>query len=153
MTGLASGSQAAQDRQKQSVQNLGLPLEVKTRQTGIVLRLIPAGMFMMGSPSTEAGQDYDEKPRHQVTFTKPLYCGKFEVTQRQWKAVMGSNPSYFTMAGLDAPVDQVSWDDCQIFLTKLCQKEGVPNGTYRLLTEAEWEYACRAGSTSAVLFR
>jgi formylglycine-generating enzyme required for sulfatase activity len=81
-----------------------------------------------------------------VTLTRAFYCGKFEVTQRQWEAVMGSNPSYFQNAGPDAPVETVSWDGCQVFLKKLCEMEGVPEGTYRLLTEAEWEYACRAGT-------
>jgi formylglycine-generating enzyme required for sulfatase activity len=146
LVGLAAGSAAAQASQAQAVQRLGLPLEVKTRQTGIVLRLIPAGTFTMGSPTSEPGRDSDEGPQHQVTLTKPFYCGKFEVTQGQWQAVMGRNPSYLKNAGLDAPVEQVSWDDCQAFLKKLCQMEGVPEGTYRLLTEAEWEYACRAGT-------
>ncbi|OHB73337.1 MAG: hypothetical protein A2Z25_00340 [Planctomycetes bacterium RBG_16_55_9] len=148
--GLAPGSEEAWNRQEQAVQELGLPLEVRTKKTGIVFRLIPRGIFTMGSPSSESGRHSLEGPQHQVTLTKAFYCGKFEVTQGQWEQVMGSNsnPSFFKSKGPDAPVEQVSWDDCQEFLTKLCQMEGVPNGTYRLLTEAEWEYACRAGTAT-----
>ncbi len=146
---LALGSSDAQNQQKQAVQQLQLPLEVETRQTGIVLRLIPAGTFVMGSPANEAFRDSAEGPQCTVTFTKSFYGGKFEVTQGQWQKVMGSNPSRFTSVGQDAPVERVSWDDCQAFLKALCKKEGVPEGTYRLLTEAEWEYACRAGTSSA----
>ncbi len=79
-----------------------------------------------------------EKP-HRVTLTKAFYLGKYEVTQAQWEKVMGYNPSLFKSVGPQAPVDTVSWDDCQAF----CQKAG---GGLRLPTEAEWEYACRAGT-------
>lgn len=146
LEGLAPGSEEAQDRQRQAAQELGLPVEVRTRMTGIVLRLIPAGTFTMGSPTDEAGR-YDDESQHQVTLTRAFYCGKFEVTEGQWEQVMGSNPSWFQNAGPDAPVESVSWEDCQVFLKALCEVEGVPEGTYRLLTEAEWEYACRAGTT------
>jgi formylglycine-generating enzyme required for sulfatase activity len=145
LEGLAPGSQEAQERQRQAVQQLGLPVEVRTRVTGIVLRLIPSGTFTMGSPVTEAGRDGDEA-QYEVTLTRAFYCGKFEVTQAQWEAVMGSNPSRCQNAGPAAPVERVSWDDCQEFLKRLCQMESVAEGTYRLLTEAEWEYACRAGT-------
>ncbi|MBP7050454.1 MAG: formylglycine-generating enzyme family protein [Phycisphaerae bacterium] len=146
LEGLAPGSEEAQQNQRQAAQELGLPVEVRTRNTGIVLRLIPAGTFTMGSPESEAGRWDEEGPQHEVTLTRAFYCGKFEVTQGQWQQVMGSNPCYFQNAGLDAPVESVSWDDCQEFLKALCEVEGVPEGTYRLLTEAEWEYACRAGT-------
>jgi formylglycine-generating enzyme required for sulfatase activity len=152
LDGLAPGSKEAQDRQKQAVQQFSLPLEVKTRQTGIVFRLVPAGTFMMGSPPSESQRYDDEGPQHQVTLTKPFYCGKVEVTQGQWRQVMGSNPSYYNSAGQDAPAEKVLWNDCQAFVKALCQMEGVLEGTYRFLTEAEWEYACRAGSTSAYFF-
>jgi formylglycine-generating enzyme required for sulfatase activity len=106
---------------------------------------IPAGAFMMGS----AQGNNDERPSHQVTISRPFYLGKYEVTQAQWEAVMGSNPSRFT-GQPDRPVEQVSWDDVQAFIRKLNEKEG---GTmYRLPTEAEWEYAARAGSTTAYSF-
>jgi formylglycine-generating enzyme required for sulfatase activity len=152
LDGLAPGSEEAQERQRQAAQELGLPVEVRTRNTGIVLRLIPAGTFTMGSPASEADRYDDEGPQHQVTLTKAFYCGKFEVTQGQWESVMGSNASLFEEAGSDAPVDNVWVEDCQAFLKRLCQMEGVAEGTYRLLTEAEWEYACRAGTTGAYCF-
>jgi len=169
LEGLAPGSQEAQERQRRAVQQLGLHLEVKTRKTGIVFRLVPAGSFSMGSPSSESGRRDDETP-HQVTLSKAFYCGKFEVTQEQWEAVMGSNPSVFSNgsadmraenvsslkavsvesppdhASADTPVENVSWEECQVFVKNLCQLEGVSEGTYRLLTEAEWEYTCRAGT-------
>ncbi len=102
------------------------------------LVLIRPGKFLMGS---ENG-DSDEKPVHEVTISRSFYLGKYEVTQAQWEAVMGSNPSCFKGATL--PVEQVSWEDCQKFIEKINSK-GV--GTFRLPTEAEWEYACRAGTT------
>ncbi|MBC7324568.1 MAG: formylglycine-generating enzyme family protein, partial [Moorella sp. (in: Bacteria)] len=105
--------------------------------------LIPAGTFMMGSPNNEQDRSSNEGPQHQVTLTKPFYLGKYEVTQAQWKAVMGSNPSYFR--GNNLPVEQVSWNDCQTFIQRLNQ---LGQGTFRLPTEAEWEYACRAGTTT-----
>ncbi|OHB64073.1 MAG: hypothetical protein A2Y77_12355 [Planctomycetes bacterium RBG_13_62_9] len=143
LDGLASGSGEAQERQRQAVAEVGLPLEVKAAKSEIVFRLIPPGTFTMGD------EDYGE---HQVTLTKLFYCGKFPVTQGQWQAVMDNNPSYFKDAGREAPVERVSWRDCQAFLNKLCRMEGAADGTYRLLTEAEWECACRAGSTSAFCF-
>jgi formylglycine-generating enzyme required for sulfatase activity len=151
LDGLAPGSLEAQGRQRQTVQQLGLSLGVKTRKTGIVFRLVPAGSFTMGSPPSEPGRESDET-QHKVTLTKPFYCGKYEVTQGQWETVMGSNPSSFKNAGRDAPVEMVSWEDCQAFLKKLCQMEGVAEGTYRLLTEAQWEYACRAGTGGRFCF-
>jgi formylglycine-generating enzyme required for sulfatase activity len=110
--------------------------------------LIPAGTFMMGADQNFEYADDDELPRHQVTISKPFYLGVYEVTQEQWKAVMGNNPSKFK--GEDKPVETVSWDDAQDFIRRLNQKEG--HSRYRLPTEAEWEYAARAGSTSAYFF-
>jgi formylglycine-generating enzyme required for sulfatase activity len=145
LKGLAPGSREAQDRQRRAVVQPSLPLEVRTRKTGIILRLIPAGTFTMGSPSDEERR-FDNEIQHQVTLTTPFYCGKFEVTQSQWREVMGTNPSHFTNVGGDAPVERVNWDDCREFVDKVCRMEKVAQGTYRLLTEAEWEYACRAGT-------
>ena len=104
--------------------------------------LVPAGSFTMGDDS--------EKPAHKVTITKPFYLGKYEVTQEQWEAVMGNNPSRFK--GPKNPVDTVSWDACQAFLVKLNAKTGAQGGKFVLPTEAQWEYACRAGSTGKFCF-
>ncbi|MCS7079072.1 MAG: formylglycine-generating enzyme family protein [Chloracidobacterium sp.] len=106
---------------------------------GIELVLIPAGEFTMGDPSGEP----DEQPTHRVVISQPFYLGKYEVTQAQWKQIMGSNPSKFV--GDDLPVDSVSWKDVQAFIQRL-NDAGDPF-FYRLPTEAEWEYACRAGTT------
>jgi formylglycine-generating enzyme required for sulfatase activity len=110
---------------------------------GAKFMLIPMGTFMMGSPSSESGRDSDET-QHQVTISRPFYMQTTEVTQRQWRLVMGSNPSYFSNCGDGCPVEQVSWNDVQEFISRLNQREGTDK--YRLPTEAEWEYAARAGS-------
>lgn len=109
-----------------------------TNTIGMRLQLILPGKFLMGSESTE---DEDEMPLHEVTITKPFYIGVYEVTQEEWTAVMENSPSKFP--GPKRPVEQVSWDDVQDFLEKLSKKE---KALYRLPTEAEWEFACRAGS-------
>ena len=102
------------------------------------------GSFIMGSPVTESGR-FDDEPQHQVTLTKGFWLGKYEVTQRQWQSVMGENPSKFK--GPDRPVERVSWNDCNAFIRRL---NAVLGGVARFPTEAEWEYACRAGSADAV---
>ena len=101
--------------------------------------VIPAGSFRMGD--LNGGGADDEKPVHRVTIPRPFAVGKYEVTQAEWRAVMGSNPSHFK--GDRNPVEQVSWDDAQDFVRRLGTKTGKQ---YRLLTEAEWEYAARAGT-------
>jgi len=120
----------------------GFPQQIVHERTGAVLVLIPAGDFMMGSPASEAGRRRDEA-QHPRAIRTPYYLGKTAVTQAQWRKVMGSNPSQFL--GDDLPVEQVSWDDCQQFL----QKAG---GGLRLPSEAEWEYSCRAGTTTPFSF-
>jgi formylglycine-generating enzyme required for sulfatase activity len=107
---------------------------------------IPPGTFIMGSPLDEMGRESDET-QHSVTISKGFFISETEVTQGQWKKLMGDNPSGFNNLGPDRPVEQVSWNDCMVFIDKLNSVEGTD--TYRLPTEAEWEYACRAGSTSA----
>ena len=148
VNGLASGSVEARDRQQAAAAKLQLPLEIVTKETAIVLRLIPPGRFVMGSPQAEAGRKRDENPQRRVTIASPIYVSAFEVSQKQWQRVMGSNPSTFTSAGEEAPVETVSWEDCEAFCRRLCTTEHVPAGTFRLLTEAEWEYTCRAGTLS-----
>jgi formylglycine-generating enzyme required for sulfatase activity len=101
----------------------------------------------MGSPPDEEDR-LDDEALHEVSLAEPYYCGKFPVIQAQWQAVMGSDPSESGPVCKDAPVENVNWEDCQAFLRRLCEIEGTPQGTYRLLTEAEWEYACRAGTTT-----
>lgn len=103
---------------------------------------IPAGSFVMGSP--EGVGHADEQPRQRVTISQPFYLGVYPVTQAQWQAVMGSNPSHFT-GDPALPVDSVTWTDCQEFVGKL---NGLGIGTFRLPAEAEWEYACRAGTAT-----
>ncbi len=104
--------------------------------------LIPAGSFVMGDA---AGKNH-EKPAHKVTISQPFYLGKYEVTQEQWQALMGNNPS--KLEGSKNPVESVSWEDCQSFLKKLNEEFGKSGATFSLPTEAQWEYACRAGSTT-----
>ena len=99
---------------------------------------IPGGRFLMGSPENEKGRYDNESPQHWVTVPE-FYMGKYEVTQEQWQAIMGNNPSYFK--GVKRPVEKVSWNSCQEFCTKLSEQTG---GTFRLPSEAEWEYACRS---------
>ena len=105
---------------------------------------IAPGTFTMGSPSSESGRGSDEGPQHEVTITQGFHLGKYEVTQGQWEAVMGSNPSYYK--GTNRPVELVSWNDIQEFVGKLNDAAG--SELYGLPTEAEWEYACRAGTTT-----
>ena len=137
--------------------------------------LVPAGKFKMGFPKKELADlkvDWQETikkinkkelgkgeldgidlvmsfqgKQHEVTLTKPFYMGKYEVTQEQWESVMGKNPS--DTKGAKLPVTNVSWEDCQEFIKKLNAKT---DGGYRLPTESEWEYACRAGTTTAYSF-
>ena len=112
--------------------------------------LIPAGEFLMGSPELDKDAFLSEKPQHRVRITKPFYLGKFLVTQEQWEAVTGSNPSKFK--GPKNPVETVSWDDCQQFLGKLNAKSAAGVGNFQLPSEAQWEYACRAGSKTRYCF-
>lgn len=114
------------------------------------LVLIPAGEFLMGPPDSDKDVGRNEKPQHRVRITKPFYLGKYPVTQEQWEAVMGSNPSDFK--GPKNPVERVSWEDCQTFLGKLNAKVGSGAGKFQLPSEAQWEYACRAGSTTRYCF-
>ena len=104
---------------------------------------VEAGTFMMGATSEMQYPEDDEKPVHQVTLTNDYYMGKYEVTQALWQVVMGSNPSKFK--GDDLPVEQVSWNDCQEFISKLNSMTG---RMFRLPSEAEWEYAARGGKKS-----
>jgi formylglycine-generating enzyme required for sulfatase activity len=108
----------------------------------------PPGEFMMGSPKSEPERQDREGQQHRVTLSRGFWLGKYAVTQAQWKAVMGSNPSAFT--GDDRlPVENVSWNDCQEFLERLSLKG---EDAFRLPSETEWEYACRAGTITPFHF-
>ncbi len=127
--------------------NLTIPLSEKV---SLDMIWIEPGSFMMGSPVGELGRD-DDETQHRVTLTKGYWLGKYEVTQEQYKAIMGNNPSKFE--GNNLPVECVSWNDAMEFCRKLTDKLGdtLPRG-YKcsLPTEAQWEYACRAGTTSSL---
>ena len=112
--------------------------------SGMEFVRIPAGEFLMGSTSDEARGS--EQPVTRVRISRAFELGKHEVTQAEWEAVMGSNPSRFDECGGDCPVERVSWDDVQGFIGRLNSLEG--EARYRLPTEAEWEYAARAGTTA-----
>jgi formylglycine-generating enzyme required for sulfatase activity len=133
-----------------------------TNSIGMKFTLIPKGMFEMGSAETELDRNSDE-PRHSVVISKDFYLGVYEVTQKQFEAVMGTNPSFFTPVGPGKakvkskstshhPVEQVTWYDAVAFCKKLGElpDEKEAKHSYRLPTEAEWEYACRAGTTTGL---
>jgi formylglycine-generating enzyme required for sulfatase activity len=121
------------------IERTGLPWRVKDKGTGIELLLVPPGKYQRGASVGDGDAESDEKPAHYVMLTQPFYLGRYEVTQAQWQAAMGSNPSTRSK-DTQAPVETVSHDD----IFKFNQKTGL-----RLPTEAEWEYACRAGSMNA----
>jgi formylglycine-generating enzyme required for sulfatase activity len=140
-----------------------ISLEVENTHTvasaGIEMIWCPPGTFMMGSPTSETGREADET-QHQVTLTNGFYLGKYEVTQAQYETVMTGNPQGLNAKpsrwsnNNDRPVEQVSWNDVQVFLSRLNDMEQtagrLPAGwKYVLPTEAQWEYACRAGTTTA----
>lgn len=138
----------------------------RTTRSGIELIYMPRGEFVMGStgreideawaacktyaPDCQRDQFTDEGPAHRVTIRNGFWLGKYEVTQGQWKAVMGGNPSKFSNCGDECPVEQVSWDSIQVFISRLNAKND--GFEYRLPTEAEWEYAARAGTTTLFAF-
>ena len=139
--------------------NLAVALATLRNTIGMSFKLIPAGEFIMmgsreleaGSPESEAGRDADEAQRA-VKIPSAFWIGVYEVTQSQYKSVMGSNPSHFK--GANKPVDSVSWSDAVAFCVRLSSlpAEVAAGRVYRLPTEAEWEYACRAGTTTAYGF-
>ena len=120
----------------------------------LVMIKIPAGTFMMGRYDSEQDSFANEYPQHQVTLSQDFYMGKYEVTKRQWIAVMGTMPwlsQMFVLNDLDSPAVYVLWDDAQSFITALntyISNTSQGTATFRLPTEAEWEYACRAGTTT-----
>lgn len=141
-----SQASAAAEMQKKAAAAANMPLE-KTVELGnevnVVVVFIPAGEFDMGSPMDELKRDSDEA-QHHIKLTKAFYIGKFEVTQLQYRVIMSENPSKF--GGDKLPVENINWYEASRFLKKLSDKTGMK---FRLPTEAEWEYACRAGTTTA----
>ena len=122
---------------------------------GMALALIPAGDFFMGSPEDEAGRFDDEGPGRSVRIAKPFYIGVTAVTQAEFLAVMGENPAHFNetnKGGPNHPVESLTWFDAVQFCQRLSRRPEEAGRLYRLPTEAEWEYACRAGTTSAFHF-
>lgn len=140
----------AREHQETWAEHHDLPVET-INDIGMVFVLIPPGEFTMGSPESDPAARASEMPQRVVEITRAFYLGKYPVTQEQWVAVMGRNPSYFT--GTARPVESVAWVDCQKFLRKLNERhESNEDRRFRLPTEAEWEYACRAGSTTRFSF-
>jgi len=129
-----------------------MPTHIIINNIGMKLARIEPGEFMMGSPDNEIDRDYDESPQHSVKLTKGFYMGITEVTQGQWFMVMETNPwsgESKVLEHSDRPAVYISWDNAVEFCRKLSQRDG---RTYRLPTEAEWEYACRAGTKTAYSF-
>jgi formylglycine-generating enzyme required for sulfatase activity len=139
----AVGGPTPDNRPRETTIDLGKGVKLE-------LVLIPAGEFLMGWPDSDnnaSGHGHDEEPQHRVRITQPFYLGKYLVTQEQWEAVMGSNPSQFK--GPKNPTE-VSWEDCRGFVEKL--NANMSGGKFLLPSEAQWEYACRAGSTTRYYF-
>ena len=170
--------QAAKYQERWALQ-LDVPAEI-SNSIGMKLVLIPPGEFMMGSPRELIDDEWKtpgtdqwykdhlagEGPQHRVRITKPFYLGIYKVTQEEYQHVVGTNPSGFSAAGMAKdkvgerntrrfPVEQVSWDDAVEFCRKLSEmpKEKAAGRTYRLPSEAQWEHACRAGSTGRLQFQ
>ena len=131
-------------------QKAGDRMVLKIKDVEYAFRWCPPGTFTMGSPTSEADRS-DRETQHQVTLTRGFWMLETEVTQAMWTSVTGSNPSEFK--GSKLPVEQVSWEDCQEFIKKLNELKAAPVGfKFSLPTEAQWEYACRAGTTTAYHF-
>ncbi len=155
-------AEEARAHQAAWAEHLGVEVEIEN-SIGTQLRLIPPGEFMMGSPESEQGRFDNEGPQHRVRITRSFYLGVYPVTQSQWESVMGNNPSWLSEGGImsdrvsglstgDFPVEMISWKDAQEFIGRLNERSEETARVYRLPTEAEWEYACRAGTTTRYYF-
>ena len=151
-----------EDITKATVSSNGKEEAALTNSIGMKLRRIPAGEFLMGSPDSDPGATEDEKPQHRVRISRPFYMGVYAVVQEEYQRVMAHNPSFFSatghgknkVTGLNTarfPVEQIRWPDAMDFCRRLSElpAEKQAGRVYRLPTEAEWEYACRAGTTTA----
>ena len=143
-------AQTADDLQHETAVFLNIPV-IRTIDLidgiQIELILIPAGEFDMGSPPSEKARNVDEEPIRRIKISRPFYIGRYEITQAEWKAVMGQILSNFQ--GSDLPVDGIPWSSAAEFCQRLSERE---HETFRLPTEAEWEYACRAGTVTTYSF-
>jgi uncharacterized protein (TIGR02996 family) len=161
--GPAYRCRADRERRLRRLLERGVPpvVPVLVNSIGMELALVPAGTFWMGSPEGEPGRYYDEDPRHKAQITRAFYLGVYPVTQAQYQGVTGTNPSHFRDRGEGAPlvraidtgnfpVECVSWHDAVELCARLSAlpAESSAGRVYRLPTEAEWEYACRAGTTT-----
>lgn len=136
--------------QETTAKSLNKPVQI-TNSLGMKLRLIPSGRFDMGSPASEEGRDTHEGPQHQVEISTPFYAGVTEVTRAEWRAIMGTEPWQNELPASDdrCPATFVSWHDALKFSQRLSERECQ---TYRLPTEAEWEWLCRAGTDTSFSF-
>jgi len=134
---------------RRMIEESGHPWKVRDRETGIEMVLVMPGEFLMGSPESEPGRFANEGPRHRVRLTRAFYLGATEVTQAQWRRMMGSSQGFFRGDG--KPADG-SWEDLQAFLSRANADIAAGVEPLRAPTEAEWEYACRAGSTGPFSF-
>ncbi|MBZ0172564.1 MAG: formylglycine-generating enzyme family protein, partial [Phycisphaerales bacterium] len=143
------GQEVTDAAMRRKIEASGHPWKVRDLVTGIEMVLVMPGEFLMGSPASEPGRNANEGPQHRVRLTKAFYLGASELTQAQWRRIMGSSRGFFP--GDEKPTDG-SWDDLQAFLAKA--NAGIPAGGERLRapTEAEWEYACRAGTSGPFSF-
>jgi formylglycine-generating enzyme required for sulfatase activity/uncharacterized membrane protein YhaH (DUF805 family) len=148
IAGMERRRQAMERQRKEKMTEMERAQTFTSPTLGAKFVLIPAGTFMMGSPASEEERSISET-QHQVTISKPFYMQTTPVTQEQWKRVMGHNPAFFTSwftKDDDHPVERVSWNDVQEFIGKFNELDGTDK--YRLPTEAQWEYAARAGTTT-----
>ena len=143
------GPAVADPAMRRKIEASRQPWKVRDRATGIEMVLVMPGEFLMGSPESEAGRQRNEGQQHLVRLTRAFYLGATEVTQEQWQSAMGPTPSFFE--GDDRPIDP-SWNDVQAFLAKANDGTAAEADRLRLPTEAEWEYACRAGTAGQFSF-
>ena len=150
LVGYAYSNQDKPDACPEQERKAGERMALTIKGVEYAFRWCPAGTFMMGSPASEEGR-YDNESQHHVTLSRGFWLLETEVTQKMWKGMMENNPSSFK--GDKLPVEKVSWNDCQEYIKKLNDLGAVPKGfRLSLPTEAQWEYACRAGTTTPFHF-
>jgi formylglycine-generating enzyme required for sulfatase activity len=127
--------------------------KITKNSLGMEFILLPPGEFQMGALDYDTKADHSEKPSHNSKINKSFYISKYPTTQENWEKIMGNNPAKFIESGKNAPIESITWDEVQIFIKKLNEKEGlIAEKGYRLPTESEWEYACRAGNSTIFYF-